>query len=140
MRKKSAQMLQCEHENDQNSSCGQHRGREGVHPTGAAGLVMEMTTLFMYEPKKSKRFSFFYNISNIFGKDIVFFLQDGLSEAGLTKLVLKFIETIGVNPLFNSICTFIEVIIFYDLIILFVEAVFALCVNVPSNFLHSKDI
>ena len=112
-------MLQCEHENDQNSSCGQHRGREGVHPTGAAGLVMELTTFLCLNPRNQSVF-LFYNISNIFGKDIVFFLQDGLSEAGLTKLVLKFIETIGVNPLFNSICTFIEVIIFYDLIILFV--------------------
>ena len=68
---------------------------------------------------------FFFIIYQIFLGKTLFFLQDGLSEAGLTKLVLKFIETIGVNPLFNSICTFIEVIIFYDLIILFVEAVFA---------------
>ena len=48
--------MQREYENDQNSSCGQHRGREGVHPTGATGPVMEMTTFFMYEPQKLKCF------------------------------------------------------------------------------------
>ena len=57
-------------------------------------------------PRKQS-FLYSYYKSNIFGKDIVF-LQDGLSEAGLTKLVLKFIETIGVNPLFDSICPFSE--------------------------------
>ena len=64
-------MLQCEHENDQNSSCGQHRGREGVHPTGAAGFVMELTTVLCLNPRNQSVF-LFYNISNIFGKDIVF--------------------------------------------------------------------